>query len=87
MLTRKREGQAFVYRPKISEAQYLSRTIQHTFASASLEARHAALAHLISGLPESERADIQRLTCDVDAREGPRGDDASSAPNNLGPRA
>lgn len=66
LLTRKREGQAFVYRPKITEAQYLSRTIEHTFAAASLEARHRALAHLISALPESERDDIKRLACDID---------------------
>ena len=66
-LARKRAGQAFVYRPKITEAQYLSRTIQHTLAAASPDARQAALAQLISGLAESERADLQRLTEEVDA--------------------
>lgn len=67
LLARKRAGQAFVYRPTISEAQYLSRTIEHTLASASPHARHAALAQLISGLGDSERAELKRLTCEVDA--------------------
>jgi len=72
-LARKRAGQAIVYRPKLSEAQYLSRTIQQTLASASPDARHAALAQLISGLQDSERADLWRLTDEVDkARKGQR---------------
>ena len=66
-LTRKREGQAFVYRPKITEAQYLSCTIQDTLASASPDARQAVLAQLVSGLAESERADLLRLAAEVDA--------------------
>jgi len=66
-LGRKRAGQAIVYRPKLTEAQYLSRTIQHTLAAASPGARQAALAQLISGLHDSERADLRRLTDEVDA--------------------
>ena len=66
-LARKRDGQAIVYSPKLTEAQYLSRTIQQTLASASPEARHTALAQLISGLGDNERADLQRLTDEVDA--------------------
>ena len=66
-LARKRSGQTIVYTPKFSEAQYLSRTIKHTLASASPDARQSALAQLISGLGDRERADLQRLTDDVDA--------------------
>lgn len=66
-LARKRTGQAFVYTPKLSEAQYLSRTIKQTLAAASPDARQAALAQLISGLGDNERADLQRLTEEVDA--------------------
>lgn len=66
-LARTRAGQAIVYSPQFTEAQYLSRTIQHTFASASPDARQAALAQLIGGLEESERADLERLTNEVDA--------------------
>ncbi|MFP5364937.1 MAG: BlaI/MecI/CopY family transcriptional regulator [Thermoleophilia bacterium] len=68
-LARKRTGQAIVYRPKLTEAQYLSRTIQQTLASASPDARQAALAQLISGLRDSERDDLRRLTDEVDARK------------------
>lgn len=66
-LARARSGQAIVYKPKLSEAQYLSRTIKHTLASASPNARQVALAQLISGLGDHERADLQRLTDEVDA--------------------
>jgi len=65
-LARKRVGPAIVYSPKFTEAQYLSRTIQHTLASASPDARQAALAQLISGLGDGERADLKRLTDEVD---------------------
>lgn len=66
-LARERSGHAFVYKPKLSEAQYLSRSIKHTLAAASPDARQAALAQLISGLADNERADLQRLTKEVDA--------------------
>ena len=66
-LARERSGPAIVYTPRLSEAQYLSRTIEHTLASASPDARHAALAQLIGGLGDDERADLQRLTDQVDA--------------------
>lgn len=66
-LARERSGPAIVYKPKLSETQYLSRTIKHTLAAASPDARQAALAQLISGLGDNERADLQRLTDEVDA--------------------
>lgn len=66
-LARRRSGQAIVYRPELTEAQYLSRSIERTLASASPDARQAALVQLISGLGESERADLKRLTDEVDA--------------------
>jgi len=72
-LARRRAGQAFVYSPKLSEAQYLSRTIRHTLASATPEARQTALAQLISGLKDDERADLQRLTDEVDAARRGKG--------------
>lgn len=65
-LSRERSGPAIVYKPKLTEAQYLSRTIKQTLASASPDARQAALAQLISSLGDHERADLQRLTDEVD---------------------
>lgn len=67
LLERSRTGQAFVYRPKLSEADYLSRSIEHTLASASADARQAALAQLIGGLEPGELADVQRLALKPDS--------------------
>jgi len=66
-LARKRTGQLIVYSPTLTEAQYLSRAIQQTLASATPDARRAALAQLITGLRDSERDDLRRLTEEVDA--------------------
>jgi predicted transcriptional regulator len=73
LLTRDRAGQTIVYRPKLTEAQYLSRSIHSTLAAASPDARHAALAQLIGGLQHDELADLQRLADEVKgAREDQR---------------
>lgn len=60
-LTRDRSRQAHIYRPRLTEAQYLSRSIELTLAGASADARHAALAQLIGGLKKDELADLQRI--------------------------
>jgi predicted transcriptional regulator len=61
LLTRHRIGNAFEYRPAMSEAEYLSRSISQTLAAASMDARQAALARLIGGLDRRELAKLQRL--------------------------
>jgi predicted transcriptional regulator len=61
LLQRTRDGRNIVYRPTFSEAEYLSRSIEHTLAGASSEARHAALARLIGGLRADELGEIQKL--------------------------
>lgn len=61
LLTRKRDGQAFVYRPRLSEADYVSRSIESALAGASAAARQAALAQVIGGLERTELAELQRL--------------------------
>lgn len=71
-LARARTGQAYVYRPKLTEAEYLSRSIERTLASASAGARQAALAQLIGGLEEAELEDLQRLAEAADQRRGRR---------------
>lgn len=60
-LARVRSGKAYVYRPKLTEAEYLSRSIDQTLASASAAARQAALAQLVGGLERDELKDLQRL--------------------------
>jgi predicted transcriptional regulator len=61
LLTRGRAGNAIVYRPVMSEAEYLSRSISSTLAAASMDARQAALAQLIGDLDKQELKDLQQL--------------------------
>jgi predicted transcriptional regulator len=61
LLSRHKRGNAFEYRPRLSEAEYLSRSIERTLAGASSDARQAALAQVIGGLREDELSHLQRL--------------------------
>jgi predicted transcriptional regulator len=61
LLERGREGRGFVYRPQISEAEYLSGSIRRTLAGASSGARQAALASVISGLRPEELSELEDL--------------------------
>ena len=65
LLARSRDGNAIVYRPKVSEAEYLSRSIERTLATASSDARQAVLAQLIGGIAPGELTQIRRLAEDV----------------------
>jgi predicted transcriptional regulator len=61
LLTREREGRGFVYRPKVTEAEYLSGSIRRTLAGASSGARQAALAQIIGGLRPDELSELEAL--------------------------
>lgn len=65
LLARTRRGNAIVYTPKLTEAQYLSHAIQRTLAGATAGARQTALAQLIGDLGEDERSDLQTLADEV----------------------
>jgi predicted transcriptional regulator len=67
LLSRRRAGNAIDYRPRLSEAEYLSRSIAQTLAGASMDARQIALAKLIGGLDEKELRQLREL-----ARELPK---------------
>ena len=73
LLSRTRTGNAMVYRPVVSEAEYLQRSIQRTLSGASSAARQVALAQLIGDLDSDELADLQRLAHDIDRRRGDAG--------------
>lgn len=62
LLERTRHGRSFTYEPLLTEAQYLSGSIARTLASASAEARQAALAQVLGALGDEERTELQRLT-------------------------
>jgi len=60
-LSRHKTGNAIEYRPRLSEADYLSHSISQTLAAASMGARQAALARLIGGLDKDELEGLQQL--------------------------
>jgi predicted transcriptional regulator len=61
LLEREREGRGFVYRPKLTETEYLSGSIRRTLAGASSGARQAALASIIGGLRPEELSELEEL--------------------------
>lgn len=70
LLTRERPGQAFVYRPKLTEAEYVSRSIAHALAGATADARQAALVEVIGGMEAEELDELQRLAKESRAARG-----------------
>lgn len=68
LLDRDRDGLAYVYRPRITEAEYVSRSIETALAGASTEARQAALARLVGGLDKRELTELRSLARDIERR-------------------
>jgi predicted transcriptional regulator len=65
LLSRERRGNAFAYSSNLTEAEYLSRSIQQTLAGASADARHTALRALMGDLQKDELTDLQGLADEV----------------------
>lgn len=61
LLTRRREGRGYVYKPSVSEAEHLSGSIRQTLAGASSGARQVALANIVAGLRPDEFAEFEAL--------------------------
>lgn len=72
LLSRQKAGNAFLYRARVSEAEYLSRSIAQTLAGASMAARQAALAQLIGGFDDAELQDLRRLARELDEKRRAR---------------
>jgi BlaI family transcriptional regulator, penicillinase repressor len=72
LLSRHKVGHAFEYRPRISEAEYLSRSISHTLAGASTDARWAALARLIGDLDDEQLTDLRELAREINEKRRKR---------------
>ncbi len=68
LLSRHQVGMAFEYRPRISEAEYLSRSILQTLAGASMAARHGALAKLIGELDDDELSNLREIAQEMNTR-------------------
>jgi predicted transcriptional regulator len=70
LLRRDRRGNAYVYRPLVSEVEYLARSIRQSLAGASTDARETALAQLIGGLDEGELAELRDSARELARRRG-----------------
>ena len=73
LLKRERAGNVIVYSPRISEGDYLARSVSRTLASASEDARRAALANLIGDLDQGELDELRKLAGGVGERRRGRG--------------
>lgn len=60
LLSRSRQGRAFVYRAKLDESEYLARSIGERLAGASPGARRAALVTLVEDLEPDELDEMAR---------------------------
>ena len=70
LLGRERKGKAIVYRPRISETDYLARSVNEALADASEEARRGALARLVGDLDRRELDEIRKLAREARRRRG-----------------
>lgn len=68
LLERERSGNAIVYSPVFSEAEYLSRAVGQALAAASHDARDTVLAQLVGQIPESEMQGILDRAKQVEAK-------------------
>jgi predicted transcriptional regulator len=68
LLDRDQVGRTIRYTPRISEADYVRQSIEQTLASASRDARTAALVQLIGDL-DDQLGDLQQLAAEAAARK------------------
>jgi predicted transcriptional regulator len=68
LLVRSSRGNAIVYTPRLSEAEYVSRSIEETLASASTQARQAAIVQLIGDLDRDEITALRRRGRDIERK-------------------
>ena len=72
LLSRKREGSTIIYRPRVSEGDFVSRSVQSALDGASLEARQVVLAQLVGRLEPTELRELQTLAREIGHRPDPR---------------
>lgn len=72
LLTREREGSMIIYRPRVSEADFIGRNVQSVLDGASVEARQVVLAQLVGRLEPTELQELQALAREIGLRRDPR---------------
>lgn len=70
LLARERRGNAYAYKPRYAEADYLARTIGDRLAGASPGARQAALVHLVGHLESADLAEVARHAAKIRRARG-----------------
>jgi predicted transcriptional regulator len=65
LVDRRRIGKVIEYSPRLTEAEYIARSMERALAGASVDARQAALADLISGLQPAELDVVRRHSKDI----------------------
>ena len=70
LLQRERRGRAYVYRPKVEESEFLTRSIGDRLAGASPSARRTALINLVEGLEPGEVDEIARRANQIKRSRG-----------------
>ena len=68
LVSRTKHGNALVYRPTLTEGEYVSESIERALAGASNEARQVALAQLVGNIDGVELRGLKRLAKDIDRR-------------------
>ena len=82
LVSRRRVGSAIEYRPRVSEDEWLTRSIVETLAGASSDARRAALVRLITSLDPDELRELKRLANELSAA---RAEQRPTSPKRGGP--
>lgn len=72
LLERERHGRSLVYRPRMSEAQYLSSSLRRALGAASSGAKTAALAEILGSLEGSELDEVRRRAGAIDRQRSRR---------------
>jgi predicted transcriptional regulator len=72
LLRRQRVANLIHYSPRISEADYLSRSLNRALDGASQEARRTALATLVGDLEPRELEEIRGLGREIASKRRPR---------------
>jgi predicted transcriptional regulator len=68
LLVRSQRGNALVYTPKLTEAEYVSDSIEQTLAGASTHARQAAIAQLLGELDSGEITALRRRARELERK-------------------
>lgn len=71
LVNRRRSGRAIRYSARLSESDYVARSLQRSLAGVSEQARRSALASLVDELGPNEMKAVSALASEIRARRSP----------------